>query len=124
MADEITVRTYLKYDNGTNRPVIWAEEELTHDITGNAVFQGVQNIGTSAEALDLGDIAIANVGWCVMKNLDSTNFVRIGDNTPAYLLRLNAGETCVFRFDQSIVTGIKLIADTAAVDVQYLLIET
>jgi len=81
----------------------------------------VASIGTSEEALDLGDCGTG--GWFMAKNLDDTNFVSIRQGTGASdLIRLRAGEVCLFRLDAD-ATAPYIIADTASVDVEYLLLE-
>jgi len=48
---------------------------ISPDLTGELILQNVQNIGTSAEAVTLGDITTA--GQVFIKNLDATNFVEV-----------------------------------------------
>lgn len=43
---------------------------------GEGMSSGIQNIGTSAEAINIGDVATE--GIAVFENLDATNFVEIG----------------------------------------------
>ncbi len=135
MADEITLNIRLKFVKSPQQTVEWAEEELSIDVTGNALIQNVQNVGTTAEALVVGDLAFdtngstgdGTIGWGVFKNLDTTNYIQIGHTGVAadkdYLVQLLAGETCAFRLNAFQMTSIKVIADTAACDLQYLLIE-
>lgn len=46
---------------------------LTKDMAGDEMTQNVQIIGTSAEAIALGDVS--TIGYILFKNLDATNYV-------------------------------------------------
>lgn len=83
-------------------------------VSGNKRMSGVASIGTTEETLPLGDIA--TVGWVVIRNLDSTNFITIGTTTGQLGMKLKAGESCSFRASAN---NIYLKADTAACNVSY-----
>ena len=87
-------------------------------MSGDDYVAGTQVIGTSNETIALADIG--TIGWVLIKNLDSTNFVEIGDDGTNYTVKLAAGEGCLFRFSGS---SINLKADTAACRVKYLVLE-
>ena len=53
-----------------------------------------------------------------MKNIDATNFVEVG-LTGSYTIKLLAGESAVFRADGALYAK----ADTAACDVEYIIVE-
>ena len=92
-------------------------------MTGDSALKYTQSIGTSEEALELGQ-DIGTLGWCMIKNLDATNFVSIRAGTGlGNFLRINAGEFALFRFGSG-ATAPFAIADTGAVLVEVLLIET
>jgi len=81
------------------------------DMTGTEMTGNIQEIGTVAEAIALGDLASA--GALVAHNLDATNFVEIDsantfDKFPQKLL---PGKWCVLR-PQTVTIYAK--ADTAA----------
>ena len=85
----------------------------------------VQSIGNSAdEALVIGDVTTGgtNLGWAMFYNRDPTNFVVIthGDNASAFL-KLKAGEVAgPMRLGTNTPFA---LADTAAVELEYLIIE-
>lgn len=86
---------------------------LTQSGTG-ALFQ-TQTIGTSAEALDLGDLADVG-GLLLIKNTDDTNYVEIDsvntfDNFPQ---KIGPGQAIVLGAQ---TTTIYARANTAAVDI-------
>lgn len=117
MADEIKVRAGLVLENGT----LTVNHKATADQTiDQAVAQqdgGTQSIGTSAE--NIGVVDVATLGWAWFKNLDGTNYVELGVDAAGFLpvVRLNAGEQCVFRLAQGITLQAR--ANTAAVLLQY-----
>ncbi len=74
--------------------------------------QGIQNIGTSEEALNVGDVS--DIGLIILINRSDTNFIQVG-LTGSYTIKVKPGEFCCFTPDGTITA----IADTAAVDVEY-----
>ena len=119
MANEITITTALEFSKGGIGSSL-ADAGLTFDVTGTDYVQGSQSI-SSADQVALGQGAIGTPGYCYMKNTDSTNFVEVfGVEDEGATLKLKAGEVALFRFS---ATAPFLQADTAAVIVDYLLIE-
>ena len=116
MANEITVSASLSFDKTITDS--FSCQGLTFTMTGTEYMKNVQSIGTSEEALLVGD---CTPGFILMKNLDATNFVSFRSATGATnTVKLKAGEIALFR---SSGAAPYMIADTAAVRVQYLLIE-
>ena len=120
MANEITLSTRLKrVKNG--RTAERGTLGLSVDASGDQYQGGIQTIGTSEEALILGDVAAG--GYCWIKNLDSTNFVSFRSGTGATdFMELLPGEEACFRLSRS-ATAPYAIADTAAVDIEVLLFD-
>jgi hypothetical protein len=114
MADEITIKPYVKLLKGHHTQTI-APTAYTIDQTGIGAYHNVQNIGTSEENIaTFGDVGTE--GWCYMRNLDTTNYVQWGPATASYVGRLEAGETASFRMEPS--TTLYLKANTAACEVE------
>lgn len=91
---------------------------ITPSVAGSAWLDNTQSVGTSEEAILLGDPAVG--GYCYMQNMDATNYVQIRSATGvAALIRLIAGDWCVFRLDAS-ATAPFAIANTAAVNLRIL----
>ncbi len=89
-------------------------------VTGTKVADLIQEIGTSEEALMLGDIPAP--GYIMIENLDSTNKVSLRPGTGlANMIEIPAG-TIAGPFKLATTTPYA-IADTAAVKIRYLLIE-
>lgn len=92
--------------------------DLARDVAGSNTTYGTQLIGTSAEALNLGEIGTA--GYLLIKNLDPTNFVKIRNGSSGTdVVKLKPGDPACFRINGTPY----LIADTAACAVEYWLIE-
>jgi len=89
------------------------------DVSGTLFAHGVQNIGTSEEALTKVD-GLTTPGYVYVRNLDTSNFVTIGAVTGQYSIKLKPGELTLFRVNSP---NIYARADTAACDVEYIIIE-
>ena len=112
MADEIKITTGLRATK-SNIEVIVSNKTTSITLTGDQFIRNAQTVGTSYEALVVGDLATAV--WALFKNLDATNFVEIGVEVAAAfypVVKLLAGESCVFRMS---VLTLFARADTAAV---------
>ena len=119
MADEITAQFYLKFDK-TNATPQMSPSSQSVDVTGSNYAQGTQEIGTSAEAIRLGDIGTP--GYIMAHNLDSTNYIEIGYDDTGFkpTVKLKPDEWALFRLAPATPQA---KADTAACDLEYLLIE-
>lgn len=119
MANEITLTAKLLYAKG-GTSVSLGVEGLAITVSGSRFIHHRQQIGTTEEALDLGDLATG--GYFVGVNRDTTNFVEIRSGTGATdLVRLNAGEACAFRMSGD-ASAPFAIANTAAVELEFILI--
>lgn len=118
MANEITVTTSVAVVNGSVSESL-SDSATTFDQTGTRFIKGVQAVGTSEEALDMGDLT--DPGWCYMKNLDSANYVSVYAATgETEMIRLLAGEHMAFRM---VATAPFVKADTASVDLEYMIVQ-
>lgn len=117
MANEITITTTISVAKG-NIAAISRGSAFSVTMTGDRITHLTQNIGTSEEAINLGDVSTPGYFW--VKNLDSTNYVEIrGATGIADSQQVNAGEQQLFRFAADAVPY--AIANTAAVDIEFLL---
>lgn len=119
MANEITLGLSLAYQKGTaNISIACSGTQLS--VTGSKFIHNVQAIGTSVEAISIGDIGTA--GYMVAINRDATNFITIrAGSSGADVIKLKAGEWAMFRLATSTPYA---IADTGACNLEYLIIET
>lgn len=95
MADEMNLKIVGRYERGDVQDDILIGP-LQIDISADPRVDIIQTIGTSAEALILGDVSAP--GICIVENLDPTNFVSLrvgsgGDNFQKIL----PGEAWPFR---------------------------
>ena len=120
MADEITISASLKVSNG----LLTSPRSVTRlqaDQATQMSREGVQSIGTTYEAIDLGDVATA--GYVYIRNIDTTNYVEIGTEVSAAFapaIKLLAGEAALFRAGAVLYAK----ADTAAVKIDVLILDT
>lgn len=118
MANELTVSCSGRFSK-SGREISKSYSGIQIDVSGDKVTQLIQEIGTSEEALDIGDVGTA--GYLLLKNLDDTNYVTIRPGAgETDLVKLKAGEVAMFRLA---LDGPYAIADTAACDVELTLIE-
>ena len=120
MANELEITMQLKYAKD-DVAVDTGRISFKVDVSGGKVLTAVQEIGTSQEAITLGDVSEG--GWFAIQNLDAANFVDIsgdGATDDVALVRLKAGEAAMFRMSADVGAGkFTAAADTAAVDVRY-----
>lgn len=75
MASEITLNFGFSVVKSNLRQAV-VSHNLVVDLTGSRFVANVQDVGTSHEALVVGDLSTAGYIW--IKNLDPTNYVEIG----------------------------------------------
>lgn len=120
MANELTVSASLSFTKGSITAAL-AKNGLQITITGTKKLENVQNIGTSEEALQLGDLGSAAGCWLIIINRDPTNYVNFRAATGVTdTCKLMPGEPALFRCAAS---APYLQANTAACNVEYCLIE-
>jgi len=118
MANEITYSFNILLKNG-NLNDQFASSSKTADQSAANLIRNVQNIGTTEEALALGDVATP--GFAVFQNLDGTNFVEVGSyvaGTFYPFLKLKPGEMQMVRIG---VAAPYAKADMAAIDLFYII---
>lgn len=117
MANELTVSCSVRFSK-SGREADKAYGGIQIDVTGTRVISNTQTVGTSEEALVIGDVGTA--GYIIVKNLDSTNYVTIrGASAAVDCVKLKSGEVALFRLASSTPYA---IANTAPVDIEYVLI--
>jgi hypothetical protein len=118
MADEIKLSSLLSFAKGGRSAEFGAlGQEI--DMAGTDYVRATQTIGTTAEALMTGDMT--NCGVLCIKNLDPTNYVNLrAGSGGADLVKIKAGECFPLRLATNTPYA---IANTAPVEVEYLLLE-
>ncbi len=119
MANEITQTVNLTVSKNNASSSFSCIKRI--DMTGSAITQATQSIGTTAEVLALGDIVTAP-GNLAIKNLDSTNYIEIGGDSglTVFKVKLLAGQSLIFTPTSATIYA---KANTAAVLIQALAIE-
>jgi hypothetical protein len=121
MANEVTVSVSLAFSK-SGKTIEFSKKGKQLDVSGDDYLRRTQVIGTSEEALDIGDIATPGyfIGW----NNDTTNYVSIRSGTgAANCVELKpGGEPVCFRFARG-ATAPFAIANTANCTIEYLIIE-
>lgn len=119
MADELTVNFSMNYAKGESRLNIPAKQMLV-DVSSQVRASNTQTIGTTHEALAMGDVASA--GGAYFLNTDATNYVDIGVDVSATfygLIRLMPGE---FAFCPRLATNAPYAkANTSSVNLEYII---
>lgn len=123
MANEITLSGTLEYEDSELSEAILAITGKLASVSTKKFIHHKQNVGITEEALDLGELTA--LGWSMFVNRDSTNYVEIRSATGAGndIIKLLAGEFALFRFGSD-VTAPFAIANTAAVQLEYVIIST
>jgi len=118
--NEITITTGLQVSKGSLTRLI-PTRTFQADLAGTRVISNVQNVGTTHEALVVGDLASA--GYCTITNL-GTNYAELGvdvSGTFYGVVRID-GAKSVGPFKLSSLTR-HVRANTAAVDLDITITE-
>ena len=124
MANEVKVEAKLTFTKSGIDPVsrvnITAGGDLiTQKSSGIIYVNRVQNIGTAAELIGIGDIV--EIGWCWMKNI-GTGIIAIRNGVAGVdVIEMEAGEMALFRAKSA--ASLYAIADSGAIDLEYFFID-
>lgn len=119
MANELTISGLtIQFTKSAMPSVNFTAGTLSITVSGTQLMDNVQAVGTSEEAILMGDVAAG--GWCFFQNMDATNFVEIRSGTGATdLIKLLAGEFALFRMSAD-SSAPYAIADTGACNLRVL----
>ena len=125
MPNEITTTVVLKYVNAPeNIPVVQlAVGALSFTITGKNYVLATMTVPTTAggTAIPVGNLA--DLGFAMFVNRDGANFVTIYDAVSGNkMMQIKPGMAVLIYFDPSI-TAPAAEADTADVEMQYMILE-
>jgi len=120
MADEITATCVFAFSKSSSSFTA-SVNDLGIDVAGTNFIHNRQIVGTSEEALLLGDAGTG--GYLFAINRDTTNWIGIRQGTgTTSLIKLSPGEPCLFRIhDDS--TAPFIVGGAAALELEYWLIE-
>lgn len=119
MANELALSGLTIAFTKTNVPsVSMTAGSLSVTVSGTTIMDSVQDVGTSEEAILLGDVATG--GYWFVQNMDATNFITLRSATGVTgLIKLLAGEWAIFRTNSGAAAPF-IIADTGACKVRLL----
>jgi len=122
MADEIKVHVSLNVENGYYK-WSYAPGQVSIDQAAIGADSRVQEIGTSEENIDVGDVSTE--GLVLMRNLDTTNFVtygpQVGTGNMEAMGKIKPGEVALWRMLPG--AQLRAKADTAAVKLFRVILE-
>ena len=121
MASEITLTAALAFSKG-GVSVDLSKVAAAFDVAGQRYIKNTQQIGTSEEAIGIGELA--SLGYAIFVNRDPTNYLEIRSATGSSndIIKLKAGEAALFRFGSDI-SAPYAVANTAACYLEYLIVE-
>jgi len=118
MAAEITFGFTLSYAKTGYQSVSKSGSALSMDVSGGKVYSGDQNVGTSEETVNKGDLS--NIGWVIVEN-NSANYLELFvTSSGTACARIYGGKKAVIPV---YCTTLYAKANTAAVDATFTLIE-
>ena len=124
MADELKITVGMDLEDGTTLKQSMKPQAISIDVAGNDYIRKTQNIGTSAENLDIGDIG--TVGYVLVHNTAAKggNFVEVGYDSTGFVpsVKVRGAGWGLFEMPAAMAVP-QAKADTAAVDIEYFLIE-
>lgn len=120
MANELTIGVIFSYEDsdGATFEVPSTLQDLQASSSGKKFIHHTQSIGTSEEALVLGEVT--SLGWACFMNWDSTNYVEIRSATGAAndIIKVPPGLPAFHHFGSD-VTAPYAIANSAACKLEY-----
>ena len=120
MANEITISASLGLEDSESSDELLQLASTLFNITTKVYVKNKQNVGTSEEAIELG--TISSLGWAIFINRDATNYVEIRTGTGGNdIVKIPAGGVALFHFGSD-VTAPYIVANTAACQVEYLIL--
>ncbi len=115
MASEIKISTSISVKNGAYQYSNATSQTITQTNPGGC-NPGLVQLSTTQEQIQFGEISTP--GWVEITNLDSTNNAAFGNYVSAVfypVIRVNPGETVLFRLHESVVLYGKASAGTPKV---------
>ena len=121
MANEVTYHSSLAYEKGDGDSFDFGE--LTSTMTGTKGHRSRQTVGTSEEAIGLGEVPAGSARF-ICKNMDATNKVLIAPAAgAAYLIEVWPGEVSGHIRFLSTVTAPVAKSSASTVDFIYVLVQ-
>ena len=123
MANTLVSTVGLSYREDNTARMLIPTLQVTQTLTSAIRVQGVQNVGTTYEVIDLASLA-TDGGPAWFYNRDDTNFVEIGrEISAAFEAFLKIPPQCVAFLPGVSDKDLYAKADTAAIDLEYIIWE-
>ena len=121
MANELTLSGRVSYSDSESADFGLSILELQKSVATRKFVHAKQNIGTSEEAIGLGELA--TLGWAIFVNRDATNYleIRMSSGASNDHVRVPPSSFAVFHFGSD-VTAPYAIANTAACQMEYMIV--
>lgn len=118
MANELVIATFnIAYSKAANGAITIATPAISATVTGGGYLDNIQAVGTSEEAIVLGDNTAG--GWFYCRNWDATNFSEVRGGTGTVdVIKMLPAEFALFRRSGD-CTAPYAISDTASCLVQF-----
>lgn len=119
MANELSLRANLSFEkNDTLIELLFGPKD--RDVSGTNALKNRQSIGTSEEAVLVGDVAAG--GYFIGVNRDATNYLELRPGSGlADLIKLGPGDVCMFRLATD--ATLYAIANTGACELEYAIVD-
>lgn len=118
MSKELSISGLVKFSKGNVSATLGHSMSL--DVTGTKYSKFIQLVGTSEEAIELGDLG-STPGQIIAINRDATNFVSIRSASGAAdLIKIRPGSFAIFELAAD---APYIIADTEDCEVEMLIIQ-
>lgn len=123
MANELTVNLTVQYEDAEGSSEAIQSADVTYTVGTKRFVKLKQAVGTSEEALILGDVS--SLGFVAIKNLDATNFVNVKVEAGGTVIaKLRPGGPPLFLPVGSGITAPFVQADTSACQIETLIVST
>lgn len=118
MADELKLTLSSRLTNGAFKDN-FDPGQISIDQDAIGAHRPIQIIGTAEEVIGVGDVS--TLGWCLLQNLDDTNYVDWGPESGGSMVaigRLEPGEWAALRLKPGIVLRGQANTASCKVDVR------
>ncbi|MBM3882879.1 MAG: hypothetical protein FJ387_24680 [Verrucomicrobia bacterium] len=122
MANEISITASLTGSKG-GATLNSGALSKTLDMAGADFYSTTLTVTSGAEVTHAIPSGIGDCGWILIKNLDASNYVKVGFATADYKIRIPAGSFALFRPEDLAIANLYLRADTADCLVQIWILE-
>ena len=125
MASELTLSGTIDYSDSEGSSEILQVLEKVANVSTKKHVKHKMNVGLSEETISLGATGeITSPGWAIFINRDSTNFINLKvAASGAIFAKLLPGEFAMLRLGSG-ATAPVAIADTAACQMEYMIVST